>query len=522
MPDLANNIKCGNSLIGPDFHENQQMSLLDDEEMYRVNAFDWEAEFPKIMQAGGFDAVIGNPPYIRIQAMKIWAPIEVEFYKKYYEAASKGNYDIYVVFVEKALQLLNRKNGIIGYILPHKFFEAKYGIPLRKLISDGRFLSEVVHFGDQQVFAGATTYTCLLFLNKKDNKRFHFVKAHDLDAWTTNAKADECEICNEKVTGSEWNFSIGPNSALFEKLSEMPIKLGDVAHIFVGLQTDADGIYIVEEVKRVGSSVFCRSKETGQVHEFENNHLKRFAKGSLNIRRYHLSGLTKRLIFPYEMRNKKSVLLSAKDYQERYPLTWAYLEANKSRLSLRGKGRLGNVDWFGYVYKKNHTRFNMPKLLVPSIAKGSCFAADIEGKFYFVGSGGGGGGGCGITLNPNINISYHYLLGVLNSKVSSYLLSLISTPFRGGYLALNRQYIEQLPIRIIDFKNSDDKADHDQMVNLVNQMLAMNKKLAKAKTPQAKNMLQRQIETTDKQIDQLVYKLYDLTNEEIKIVESET
>ena len=111
---------------------------------------------------------------------------------------------------------------------------------------------------------------------------------------------------------------------------------------------------------------------------------------------------------------------------------------------------------------------------------------------------------------------------MLNSKVLSYLLSLISTPFRGGYLALNRQYIEQLPIRIIDFKNSNDKANHDQMVNLVDQMLNLINKLNNAKLPQEKNLLQRQIGTTDNQIDQLVYKLYKLTDEEIKIVESET
>lgn len=120
LPDLGNNIKCGNSLIGPNFYEGQQMSLLGEEDMYRVNVFDWEAEFSEIMQDGGFDAVIGNPPYIRIQAMKEWAPLEVEFYKKRYIAANKGNYDIYVVFVEKGLNLLNGR-GRFGFILPHKF-----------------------------------------------------------------------------------------------------------------------------------------------------------------------------------------------------------------------------------------------------------------------------------------------------------------------------------------------------------------------------------------------------------------
>ncbi len=167
LPDLDHNIKCGNSLIGPDYYASNpsQMGLFsDEEEFYRINAFDWQTEFKEIMQAGGFDAVIGNPPYIRIQAMKEWAPKEVEFYKERYTAASKGNYDIYVVFVEKGLALLNDK-GRLGFILPHKFFNAKYGEPLRGLLAKGKHLSDIVHFGDQQVFTNATTYTCLLFVD---------------------------------------------------------------------------------------------------------------------------------------------------------------------------------------------------------------------------------------------------------------------------------------------------------------------------------------------------------------------
>ena len=83
--------------------------------------------------------------------MKEWAPLEVEYYKRAYAAAGKGNYDIYVVFVERALRLLNPR-GRLGFILPHKFFNAQYGEPLRKLLAGGRHLAEIVHFGDQQVF----------------------------------------------------------------------------------------------------------------------------------------------------------------------------------------------------------------------------------------------------------------------------------------------------------------------------------------------------------------------------------
>ncbi|MGH9428834.1 MAG: Eco57I restriction-modification methylase domain-containing protein, partial [Terriglobia bacterium] len=128
LPDLGQNIKCGNSLIGPDYFQGQL--LPDEEAMRRVNPFDWQAGFPEIMEAGGFDAVIGNPPYVRIQTMKEWAPLEVEAYKELFASASKGNYDIYVVFAEKGLGLLN-KTGRLGFILPHKFFQAQHGEPLR-------------------------------------------------------------------------------------------------------------------------------------------------------------------------------------------------------------------------------------------------------------------------------------------------------------------------------------------------------------------------------------------------------
>ncbi len=111
--------------------------------------------------------------------MKAWAPIEVEFYKNNYVSASKGNYDIYVVFVEKGLELLNDE-GVLGFILPHKFFNAKYDEPLRGLIADGQYLDQIVHFGDCQVFNGAAIYTCLLFLTKFGNKKFEYVKVEKI------------------------------------------------------------------------------------------------------------------------------------------------------------------------------------------------------------------------------------------------------------------------------------------------------------------------------------------------------
>jgi type I restriction-modification system DNA methylase subunit len=520
LPDLDHNIKCGNSLIDSKFYDKiQQQTLFDEDTQYRINAFDWASAFPEAFSGEdpGFDAVIGNPPYIRIQALKEWTPLEVEYYKHAYQAASKGNYDIYVVFVERGLSLLN-KHGQLGYILPHKFFNAQYGEPLRALLAENKSLSEIVHFGDKQIFEQATTYTCLLFLDKAGSKECRVIKVDDLLAWRNTGKAQEGKIPSERITQDEWNFNVGQGGSLFDRLSQMPTKLRGVAHLFVGLQTDADDVYILEEIRQEDGRVLCKSKSTGSQHWFEDSHLKPFLKGSLNIRRYYLTNVTKRLIFPYELKQDKSELIDATEYKRCYPLTWSYLEENRKLLSARNKGKMGQ-EWYGYVYRKNHTRFNSPKLLVPSIATGSSFAADLHGTYYFVGSGGGGGGGYGITLLEEAHISYSYLLGLLNSSLLSAYLKTVSTPFRGGYIALNRQYIEQLPIRNINFSDPDDKALHDRMVELVERMLSLHKRLSEARIPQDKTMLQQQIDVTDRQIDGLVYELYGLTEEEIGIVE---
>ncbi|MCX7425726.1 MAG: Eco57I restriction-modification methylase domain-containing protein [Planctomycetia bacterium] len=306
LPNLSDNVKCGNSLIGPDYFTGKL--ILDPNERRRVNPLDWKQGFPEVMKTGGFDCVIGNPPYIRIQTMKEWAPLEVEVYKELYRAARGGNYDIYVVFLERGLQLLNA-GGRLGFICPHKFFNAKYGEPIRSVIADGRHLSHVVHFGDQQVFDGATTYTTLVFLDKSPTRECRFVKAPDLAAWRTSGASIERRVKAKRVGASEWNFAVGQGTALLERLARMPVKLGDVARLFVGLQTDADDVFILNEIRKEGNRVLCESKATKSQHWLEDGHLKPLLKGSLNIRRYRLTGVTKRLVFPYATRRGKSVLI---------------------------------------------------------------------------------------------------------------------------------------------------------------------------------------------------------------------
>ncbi|MBV6476308.1 MAG: Type IIS restriction enzyme Eco57I [Rhodocyclaceae bacterium] len=526
LPDLDGNIKCGNSLIGPDFFDGRLD--LDEDERRRINAFDWQAEFPQVFPPspargrgvggegrGGFDAVIGNPPYIRIQTMKEWAPLEVEFYKQRYTAASKGNYDIYVVFVERGLQLLNGK-GKLGFILPHKFFNAQYGEPLRGLIAEGRHLTHVVHFGHQQVFDGATTYTCLMFLGAAPSRTIRFDSVADLSAWQQGEPPAGAEIGTKSLSSGEWNFSVGGDGGLRERLTEMPCKLGDAAHIFVGLQTSADKIYVLEHVRETGKGHVLVRDANGAEWKLERELLKPFLS-HVSLGRYERPQASHWLIFPYRLAEGKAKLVEAETMCRRCPNTWDYLSANAATLKNRGgAGDLGS-GWYGYVYRKNLTSFDMSKLVVQVISQTGRYAYDAAGAYF---TGGGNGPYYGVRWrDPADPHSLHYLQGLLNSRLLDWFLHGISTPFRGGYWSYGKRFIDQLPIRAIDFTDKQDRACHEKMVALVEQTLKLHRDLAAAKTAHDKTLAERQIAATDKQIDRLVYELYGLTDAEIAVVE---
>ena len=619
LPELKYNIVCGNSLIGPDIYKDVQLGFFGEEEKDRINAFDWFSvaaigarpdsvaaiydrrgavaaiydrrivehgavaaiydrrivehsstlqpgdvsspsrraqlaatagppTIPDIMRAGGFDCVIGNPPYVRIQHMKEWAPVEVEYYKEHYKSASSGNYDIYVVFVEKGLTVLN-KAGKLGFIVPHKFFNSKYGEPLRSLIAEGKHLSHIVHFGDQQVFEGATNYTCLLFLDKSGSKQFRFEKVADLQAWRHTGQAIAGTIPASKATASEWNFSVGKGAALFDKLRAMPAKLGDIAErIAQGIRTSDNDAYVLDLVSRGAKVVVARSKALERDVKLERHAVSLFLQGR-EIKRYRIAPSGKVVIIPYESGGDGVRFVPPHEFKERFPRALAYLAENKPRLEGRERGRMRGSNWYAFIYPKNMEVIKAPKILVPDIADRASFALDEKGEYAFT-------SGYGITLKADVAESPKYVLGLLNSNVLDWYLKRVSTTLRGGFFRYFTQFVEQLPIRTINFSDPADKARHDRMVELVERMLELNKRKARCSgdvsspkppgerssplqhfgerravaasyarrpgersSPLQLEQIDREIAATDTEIDELVYELYGITDAERRIVE---
>lgn len=412
------------------------------------------------------------------------------------------------MFVEQGLKLL-KSSGLFGYILPHKFFTAAYGEPLRGLIAGGKYLKEIVHFGHQQVFKGATTYTCLLFLEKKQNPSFKLIQVENIDSWKTNNTASEDVIQSEKISSEDWNFVIGPERNVFEKIQKIEPTLKSLAHIFVGTQTSAEDIFVLEKCKIEGNYLIGWSIVENCEIKIEKDAIKWFIKGR-HIRRYEPLITDYALICPYEIKENSFTLLSKEELRSKFPLTFEYLSRHKKFLSEREKGKFLGKDWWAFGYPKSMILFQKDKIICPFYHITSAYAFDTQGYFFKTGYG---------ILLKDPKYSYYYILGLLNSRLLFWFYKKICTPMRGGYSHYMTQYIEQIPIIALDCSNSEDLARHDKLITLVEMMLALNKRLPDTRTEQEQTIIKRQIAVTDKEIDNLVYDLYQLTDEERKIVE---
>jgi len=479
LPDLGKNIQCGNSLIGTDFYDEHLIDTLTEEERYRINAFDWETAFPEIMKQGGFDVVIGNPPYVRLL---LAGRAEVAYAKEVFQSAV-GHYDTYALFVERGTNLL-RVGGSFGMIVPNKFFHASYGRGLRGfLISHG--LTRIVDFVDKQVFSGATTYTCLVFTAHVPSSGFLYSRLHparepseataDLIGRGSRSNAF-AHTRTEPETDAQWHFLIGNAEKLILRLRERFTPLGDVcSRIFQGLATTADRVYIVASTEReAGNTMRVFSAALHEELEIESRILKPILKGA-DVRRYCTRESKSFCVFPYTLQGGKAVAIAPGIMRSEYPLALSYLARNREALDLREHGKMaGQRDWYAYSQEHNLAHFERPKILTQVLAKEPSFALDKAGTQYFVG--GSTAGAQGIVLSPDADLRLECVLGILNSKVVGYMVKHLSTHFRSGYLNYGKAVISGLPIPVLNLHNSPGIVD--EIVDVATTMVALHESLS--------------------------------------------
>jgi hypothetical protein len=284
-------------------------------------------------------------------------------------------------------------------------------------------------------------------------------------------------------------------------LSKMPVKLGDVADIFVGTQTSADSVFVLEQCHEHDGLVEGYSKALEHTVIIESPVTRAFLRGK-DIRRYEEPTSELRLVCPYIISPDSCSLLKPDDLKSRYPSAYRYLESARGILAEREKGHFEGLGWYQFGYPKSMTQFQYQKIAVPDYNNVASFTFDAGGHFFKT--------GYGVVLKRK-DWSALYLLGLLNSQLLfSYLLS-IGTTLRGGYVRFWTQYLAQLPLPAIDVSAAADMAMHDEMVRLVNQMLTLHRQLAAAGTDREKSGLQLQIAALDAAIDSLVFRLYGLS-----------
>jgi len=449
LPDLGSNIKCGNSLIGPDYYEGRQATMFDDEETRRVNAFDWNAEFPQIMKVGGFDAMIGNPPYLFITEQEESAK---QYFGQRYITYSY-RYDVYGLFIEQAFNRLLGNDGCFGFIIPHTILNNDSFEGLRRFLLEKTALDSIIDLGPG-VFQGAKNETMLLFA-----RNCHAIKSHLCLVVKSDKDLTGLDIAQS--VSQKWFLEMPkaailvtanrPSIALLNKLRSIPVTLGDYCTVNQGLRTGNNQRYL-SPIKKLRSHKLAVGGKDIQRYFAQSNLFVQYEPEKLDAPRKEAIFTTPEKLIVQEVRN-----------------------------------------------------ITLPRRI---------FAAYDDHQLY-----------CLQTTNvvnlkestqavPNLK----YLLCLLNSTLLNWFFRL-SFP-SNNHIASNQ--LARLPIHPINFDDSTDKACQDKTVTLVERMLALHERLKDVKTPDDKTRLQRQIDVTDKQIDQLVYELYGLTEEEIRVVEGST
>ncbi|EHP1340381.1 class I SAM-dependent DNA methyltransferase [Campylobacter coli] len=463
--------------------------------------FEWRFEFPEILDDDGnfkgFDLIIGNPPYIRQEELKELKPHLAKNYKVY-----KGTSDIYTYFYELGFNVL-KENGILSFITSNKYTRAGYGEALREFLLKNVKVLEYTDLNGIKVFDSATVDTSILCFEKsksKDNKFKYLALSNEIlktCAYNIGLYKDFAEFSQNSLSKESFTFSDENTSALKAKIERIgtPLKEWQGLNIYRGILTGYNEAFIITTEKR--NEILANCKDEAE-KERTAKLIRKMLRGR-DIKRYSYEWAGLWVIFiPWHFPNvekPKTMLENEQDLKEQYPSLYKHLLSHKERLSKRNKEETGiRYEWYclqrwGANY---YQEFEREKIVWASVGyiEHSFIPKDmlLQDTNYF------------------FSTSNRYLLGILNSKPITYYLADIQTPLGNTGAFRNYKYnIEKLPIPKINSKNQNIV---DELINLVDEILKAKEQDKNANTQELEN-----------KINSLVYKLYNLNEEEIKIIE---
>lgn len=513
LPKLTNNIKCGNSLVDDKFFEFIPEAIDDNSLLYKVKPFNWLKEYPFLGKTKGFDAIVGNPPYVRIQNLVKYAPEEAKYYQSDasgYTVAKTDTIDKYYVFIERAISLLN-PTGYLGYIVPHKFFIIKGGKALRKLINQTSSLSKIIHFGVTQVFPGRSTYTAILVLQKEKKEGFDFKRIQKVTPAVLTASEGYVQYDQEHFSDAPWIFLSKETQAVFNKIRPADTKpLKTIAEICVGLQTSSDKIYIFTPKEVTESTYVFYTK--GIRWEIEKEVCLPCIY-ELSFELFDTIRPNKQMIFPYFIKDDKAEVILEDYFSEHYPLCWAYLIDHKVQLEKRSINGTKEPKFYQYGRSQSLTKFqDTSKLIWPVLSQKPAYIYD-ELNIQFT----GGGNGPYYSLVNNSDYSILYFMGILSHPVFESMVKAGASEFRGAYYSHGKQFLENLPIKNIDKNNTWETGLYNVIIKSVKDLIETKGLLKEAYGTQ-KSVLDRKLALVNKGLVDAINELYGISQEEYDIV----
>lgn len=514
LPSLENNIRFGNSLI-----DSRSRGLSPESS---IPVYDFGAE--------RFDYIVGNPPYMKTEDIKNIYPEEYLIYKQVYTCARK-QFDKYFLFVERALSLL-KDGGVIGYILPNKFFKVGAAEALRNLLASGSHVRSITSFGANQIFDSKSTYTCILVLTKTSNASFDYTEVNDFSQWV-------CRVDNAILSARFSSEALGQDTWILypeylrevfqERIMGRSQTLASICgsgFIFNGIQTSANDIYVIKPIGFDEEKSVYDFKYQGTVYQVESAVTKPYYETPKNgdfaaLSSYRTLIPNARVIYPYEKKDGRVVVIPLSRIKSEYPLLYHFLteESVKAKLTKRDiqPPIQNDEDWHRYGRHHALEACEVPvKIVVGVLSQTDKYAIDDNQTLI---SSGGTAGYCMIRVPDNCMYSPYYIQALLNSRQGEWLASLYGEIFRGGYIARGTKVLKQLPIAIIDFENPQEKAMHDRIVERQRMIINIGDRLMQnARNPRVMIPLQRRQDYLKEEQQCEINHLYGMTEEEVKLL----
>lgn len=394
----------------------------------------------------GFDVVIGNPPYMRIQGIRENDPAFADWLTDNYKSAT-GSFDLYANFTEKGIFLCNQ-NGILNFIMPVKWTNAAFGKGLRGFLIEQQILGKIISFDEHQVF-NASTYTGIHFLKKNSTKLQYnqlnadLLSRRELSEYLYELSSNDFNNYNLNVFDEKsWILTDNLTGTILERIHQHAITVDDIFEkIFQGIATSKDSVYFLTACIIKDNLLEGFSKELDKRVSIEVGLTKPLLKGD-QVHKYCPITTTNYVIFPYKKINDgKSVLMTETEIQRQFPLTHKYLKSNEIVLRGREKERLKHDDfWFRYIYPKNQTLFDKEKLIAPDVSMGGNFSYDKNGTYYSTTT------IYGYIKKRSISESYYYFMSLLNSDLLWWYLQNTGTVLANGYFRFKPDYLKHFPL----------------------------------------------------------------------------